>query len=260
MSIGDRLSWCIEARRRARRLGFGFLRRKGFALPARLAADGGSVSIECPAELGCRADFIDIFLGDCYRLETVKRLDGAISTVVDVGANHGWFSIAARGHFPGARIHAYEPNPAVMPALSRNARQVGVLVHPEAVGASRGTVAMICGAETNQGRTVEGGEISRAAFGTVLERLGGAVGLVKLDCEGAEWAILDHPEPWVAVRWLTMEYHLWARPGATHRDAARAVNALGFEILNQQPTGDCGLLLGRRLEDPGTRPRGRVEA
>ena len=130
------------------------------------------------------------------------------------------------------------------------------MVHPEAVGASEGTVAMIGGAETNQGRTVDGGEIPRAAFRTVLERLGGAAGLVKLDCEGAEWAMFDDPEPWLAVRWLTMEYHLWAQEGATHHDAARAVSALGFEILEQQPTGDYGLLLGRRLANPRTRPRG----
>jgi hypothetical protein len=43
-----------------------------------------------------------------------------------------------------------------------------------------------------------------------------------------------------------MEYHLWSRPGATHGDAASVVSALGFDVLEQQPTGDHGLLLAQR--------------
>jgi FkbM family methyltransferase len=258
--MSNRLGWYLNARLRARRLGFVFWRRRGFEVPSRLAVNGGSAPIECPAERGCRTDFIGIFLSDCYRLETVKRLDGTIRTVLDVGANCGWFSIAARSHFPDAAIHAYEPNPAILPDLRHNTRDLGVVVHSEAVGASDGTVAMVCGAETNQGRTVDGGKIPRTAFAAAIERLGGTADLVKLDCEGAEWAMLDDPEPWRAVRWLTMEYHLWAQPGATHDDAARAVNALGFEILEQQPTGDYGLLLGRRPANPSTWPRRRADA
>ena len=242
----ERLAWYINAQRRARRLGFRFLRRKRFEVPTHLAVNGGSMPIECPGEHGCQADFVGIFLSDCYRLETVKKLEGAIRTVLDVGANCGWFSIAARSHFPCAEIHAYEPNPVTLRGLRRNTRDVGVVVHPEAVGASEGTVAMVCGVETNQGRAVEGGDIPRTAFRTVLEKLGGTADLVKLDCEGAEWAMFDDPEPWLAVRWLTMEYHLWARDGATHQDAARAVVGLGFQILGRQPTGDYGLLLARR--------------
>lgn len=258
MYIGDRLSWYVAARRRARRFGFPFLRRKGFEVPPRLAVNGGHVPIECPPEHGCKVDFIAMFLSDCYRLENVKKLDGAVRTVIDVGANCGWFSVAARSHFPRAQLHAYEPNPAVIRVLDHNVRQVDAVVHPEAVGASEGTVAMTYGAETNQGRTVDGGDIPRVALRTVLERLGGAADLVKLDCEGAEWSMFEDPRPWTAVRWLTMEYHLWARPGVAHDDAARVVSALGFDILEQRPTGDYGLLLARRLrasDDPTSSAR-----
>ena len=250
MPMRDRLCWYLDAQRRSRRLGFRFLRRKAFKVPPHIVMNGGSVPIKLPAEHGCRVDFIGVFLSDCYRLETVKRLDGAIRTVIDVGANCGWFSIAARSHFPDACVHAYEPNPNVLAALSHNAHQVDVVVHPEAVGATEGAVTIVGGAESNQGRTVDGGDIPRIAFATLIDGLGGTADLVKLDCEGAEWSMLDDPEPWLGVRWLTMEYHLWAQPGATHHDAARAVNALGLDILEQQPTGDYGLLLARRLGRP----------
>jgi FkbM family methyltransferase len=246
MSIADRLSWYVNARRRARALGFAFRRRKGFEVPSRLTLNGCSVSIHCPAEHGCKVDFIGISLSDCYRLDTVQERDPNIRTVLDVGANCGWFSIAARSHFPRAQLHAYEPNPALITVLGHNAREVDTVVHPEGVGASGGTVAIDCGAESNQGRTVEGGDIPRVALGTAIERLGGTVDLAKIDCEGAEWSMLEDPNPWAKVRWLTMEYHLWARPGATHGDAASVVSALGFDVIEQQPNGVHGLLRAQR--------------
>jgi FkbM family methyltransferase len=243
--------WYINAQRRARRFGFPFLRRKSFAVPRSLTVNGASIPIEEPHEHGSRSDFIQVFLSDCYQLERLRKLDSGIRSILDVGANCGWFSIVARAHLPRA-VHAYEPNPAVLPFLRHKTGELGVVVHPEAVGAQDGTVNLVCNGESNQARTIEGDDIRLVAFGAAIERLGGTADLVKLDCEGAEWPMLGEPAAWRAVRWLTMEYHLWARPNLTHRDAAQSVTRLGFEVLEQCPTGDYGLLLAhrRQSDDP----------
>lgn len=248
MSVTGRCGWYISAQRRARRFGFPFVRRKSFVVPRHLVVNGARIAVETPQEHGSRVDFIAIFLNDCYHLERLKKLDGGIRCILDVGSNCGWFSIAARNHFPRATIHAYEPNPAVLPFLQHNTGQIDVVAHPEAVGAQDGMVNLLCDGESNQTRTIDGGDIRRVAFSAAIERLGAPVDLLKLDCEGAEWAVLERPEDWATVRWLTMEYHLWARPGLTHRDAAQCVARLGFEVLEQRPTGEYGLLLAHRRQ------------
>lgn len=237
----------VHSRATARQaLRLAFRRRKSFAIPPRLVLDGVSVALESPAEHGPWADFVQIFLGDCYCIESLRRSDHQIRHILDVGANCGWFSMAARGYFPSATIHAYEPNPRLSPVLRHNVSELGVVVHAEAVGSRDGSVTLVATTESNQGRTIEGGDIPSAALRTAIDRLGGRVDLVKLDCEGAEWSMLDDPLPWLAVDWLTMEYHLWARRDLTHEDAAASVSRLGFRILKQTPTGDYGLLLARR--------------
>lgn len=198
-------------------------------------------------EDGARNAFTEVFLGDEYGLEVIAETDRAgIRRVLDVGANIGWFALAARSHFPTAVIHAYEPNPAAVALLRRNTETLDVITYAEAVGANAGWVSLTMpdGRSVNA-RTVDGGEIPQVAFGDALGRLGGA-DLVKLDCEGAEWPLLDDIAPWASVRWLTMEYHLWARPGARHADAAGAVTRLGFKIVRPHTFGILGTL-GRLL-------------
>lgn len=242
----DRLIWYINAQRRAHGLDFKFFRRKGFKIPDEVRLNGATVPIHCPPEHGCRIDFIGIFLSDCYHLETVKRLDNRIRTVIDVGANCGWFAIAARNHFPQASIHAYEPSATIQQVLQYNTRDLGIVVHEAAIGAQWGTAAIVSDGESNQARTIDGGDIQLVPFSAVVEGLNSCVDLVKLDCEGAEWDLFQDPQPWSAVRWLTMEYHLRAKAGATHRHAARTVAELGFDVIKQQPSGDFGLLFAKR--------------
>ena len=57
--------------------------------------------------MGTLNDFLSIFLDDDYYLE---RQNKEVSSVLDIGANLGFFSIAARNAFPNATIHSYEPN------------------------------------------------------------------------------------------------------------------------------------------------------
>ena len=86
------------------------------------------------------------------------------------------------------------------------------------------------------------------AFDTAVERIGGDVGLLKLDCEGAEWGILENSKAIDSVAVLTMEYHLWARAGSTRQDIEALVSKRGLRVEEVvQKTGEeWGLMFARR--------------
>lgn len=40
--------------------------------------------------------------------------------------------------------------------------------------------------------------------------------------------MLEDSAPWAGVRWITMEYYLWAKPGAAHETPTEILRSLGF--------------------------------
>ncbi|MDT4966827.1 MAG: hypothetical protein QOJ64_1564, partial [Acidobacteriota bacterium] len=87
--------------------------------------------------------------------------------------------------------------------------------------------------------------IKQIAFREAVARLGDRVDLVKLDCEGGEWDILRDGESWQRVRFLTMEFHLWA--GYTIGELKSRVSSLGFDIRRLQSRGpEFGILVACR--------------
>src|SRR5213595_2159342 len=92
-------------RRRMNSLRFGvpFQRSRDARLPASIRLKGRNIQVHAPREAGVDADFVTIFLDDCYGLLDLALPERA--NIVDVGANIGLFSIAARLRFPDAVIH-----------------------------------------------------------------------------------------------------------------------------------------------------------
>jgi len=61
--------------------------------------------VNIPPERGKVGDLIDIILDDCYGLEQLqKKTSNPNLKILDVGANVGLFSLAARLNFPQAVI------------------------------------------------------------------------------------------------------------------------------------------------------------
>jgi FkbM family methyltransferase len=192
---------------------------------------------------GC---FIEVLMDDAYGLRELRGKK--INSVLDIGANIGFFALAARDTFPDATIHVYEPNPAALPYLKSNSHAARYEVFPEAVGAAAGRVNLTAADFVNV-RSVQnaGGDIAQVSFGTVLERIGGHCDLVKLDCEGAEWEILSDRESWKNVAHLTMEYHFW---NTYHRfeDVPCVLADIGFKVRRQFMLGDdFGMAWASRL-------------
>jgi FkbM family methyltransferase len=93
----------------------------------------------------------------------LKSLDFA--TVIDIGANRGQFTLAARRCFPSARIIAFEPLPA--PARRFRAALAGdplVTLHEVAIGPSSGTAVMHVAAEDDSSSLLPITELQQSLF------------------------------------------------------------------------------------------------
>src|SRR5690348_18407521 len=82
-----------------------------------------------------------VHVGEYRKLEQQWIREMNVATVVDVGANTGQFSSAARAVLPGAAIYAFEPLPDCFPKLRTRVRGTGrFAAFQVALGDSTGTV------------------------------------------------------------------------------------------------------------------------
>ena len=216
-AVLDRLKSLIDRRKRARRFSIPYTRDRNWKTPGYLKVGEELKELALPDDAGTAIAFKDIFVSDVYGLESLPQPPKAI---VDIGAHAGLFSLAARLYFPGAIIHAYEPNPALWCNLDRQSEIGRFTVFHEAVGLDQGKAILEFGADTVFTRCVPSlsGEIRVTAISEVVRRIAnsGIVDLLKLDCEGAEWEILKDVEAMKRVANLTMEYHLAGRESLQH--------------------------------------------
>jgi FkbM family methyltransferase len=213
---------------RATRLSVPYYRDKHWRTPSTIRLNGKLITISAPADDGTRIAFKDIFLDDVYGL---RQLHGSVQTIVDIGAHVGFFSLYARSLFPNATIHAYEPNPDLAEDLDKNAIAGQFRVFPESVGIRSNTVRLSRERDSVFTRTFEDpqGVVPQVSIEQVIERLGGAVDVLKLDCEGCEWPILESPRSLCAVHFLTMEYHLLGSHSLD--EMKRLVRSHGLDII-----------------------------
>ncbi len=187
-----------------------------------------------------------IFFEDCYRLET-EALKNSLS-VVDIGANIGLFTLAAARQFPNATIHCYEPNPEIQKHLVKNVEPLGIRCFGQAVGFESGQVSLSHDENSLHTRMSRDsrGEIEVTSFSEVVSRIGEKIDMLKLDCEGAEWEILTDQKAMSRVSFLTMEYHLWARPNSTLGEFLTLCTAAGFPNMEVIPSvcGQFGMAYG----------------
>lgn len=139
----------------------------------------------------------------------LERASRSPPTFIDVGACRGDFSALLSGAFPGAVVHAFEPNPALIAALEDRFRATPqVHVRNTAIHEERGTLPLWVHADpgtssllprsTNARRYFHSSDrvaatvpVPTISLDDFLDaELPNGVTLLKLDTQGAELAIL----------------------------------------------------------------------
>jgi len=196
-------------------------------------------------------EFTEICLNDTYHLKYLKRKIKTVRSIVDIGANQGLFAIAARQYFPGAEISCYEPNNQLEESLSFNARQLNLKVYYEAVMKNDCTVDLHF-TESDLATTTKesiNGKVPAVSLQTIIERTGN-VDILKMDCEGAEWELLENKVAWKEIKSLTLEYHLWAKPGVTIEKLFQLLDDIKFKIIHHKIlSSDQGIILAMNLQN-----------
>ena len=207
------------------------------------------VRIEVPRRL--LQTFKEIFMNECY-LKDMRFPLPANPTIIDVGANAGYFSLFALSRFRGARVFSFEPILANFRLLERNRDMnpgLPWLCMQKAVAGQPGDLdlAFDGGDDFTTSATVMDGDagqkdrISVSAV-TIPEVLAGndleRCDLLKMDCEGAEYDIIYRcpPEVLGRIERIAMEVHGGA--GADQNiDALEAfLRKVGF-ITRRRPVG-----------------------
>lgn len=205
----------------------------------RLRESGLSVTIRhCSRDI---AILNEIFGGtgglNCYAPppEVAARLDRAASPrIMDVGANIGLFGLYMLGRWPAARVTAFEPDPDNAALLDRTIAANNLdhcwTVHRLACSNRGGTVPF-AGGLLSESRIAAPGEAGTIDVPMVdLFAQDHDVDLLKIDIEGAEWAILTDPRlPELKASALVLEWHTGACPESDpHTAAVRLLRAAGF--------------------------------
>ena len=117
----------------------------------------------------------------------------------------------------------------------------------EAIGKECSFVELELMGDSNQSRIQysDKGSIPMISINEAIDRIGGNAHLLKMDCEGSEWEILEEKQSLGSVRHITLEYHLW-KNHQPHSFAIDAVKSHGFRILKHKPSTDFGIIVGTR--------------
>ena len=199
------------------------------------------IKIEVPVRI--MHDFKAVFLAECYVSEMPKPFS-ANSDIIDIGANIGSFTFFAAARFPGSRILSFEPDPANFRQLERNAALNpgrAQVIRMAVAGASGEAILFGGGPDsyTTQAsivpkkRTGKSAPVAAIGLADLFTNYGvKRCGLLKLDCEGAEFPILYAAPDWALqrVEQMVMELHPTGPDGPNSRRGIETfLNGKGFK-------------------------------
>ncbi|MDJ1168124.1 FkbM family methyltransferase [Roseofilum sp. BLCC_M154] len=169
--------------------------------------NGYKVNISGPDAL---VMLIGIVLNDTYGLRRFQNLEN----IVDIGANIGIFSIHAATLFPQAKILAYEPCSETFDNLKKNVNPFNVQAYPYAVGQYTDKVNLsvqgdltACYVAKNDNSSLSSSQVcDMLSFQEIVDYMNGKIQLLKLDCEGSEYEIIQSPS-FNSVEYVVGEFH-----------------------------------------------------
>jgi FkbM family methyltransferase len=185
--------------------------------------------LRCPNVPGARLPMYEQFADDNYRLDWLLGSETGPVRILDVGAHVGAFAVNAAGARRNVHVECYEPSPSTAEFLRANVAANGlddrVLVHEAALAGSTGVAelddnssgSVHNGLVGDAGRLVAGAdsaghrhviEVKALTFADAVAA-GGPFDLVKMDCEGGEYALVyaSDKHSWASAQRVVLEYH-----------------------------------------------------
>jgi len=207
------------------------------------------ILVEAPRRL--LQTFKEIFMDECY-MDGLELHVPNNSTIIDIGANAGFFTLFAVSRFNDSRILAYEPIPSNFKQLARNRElnaDCSIECFQKAVAGHSGTVEIMFDPDDsfttnatffqkpnrhNQVIQVPSITISDIFREHSLKRCN----LLKMDCEGAEYDIIyDCPlECLSMIDQIAMEVHCGTESGQNIDSLEAYLNEQGF-TTRRRPVG-----------------------
>jgi FkbM family methyltransferase len=213
-------------------------------------------------------DYDDVnFVDELFWKKAYNFVSGADSCVVDVGMNVGLASLLFAAKPGVCEVHAFEPFPetfargtanlALNPALAGR-----IVAHRRGLGdIDEDTTFLVPDTGGDSGaqatRSVDGGKpvtLSIRDAGDTLRpillsaRERGRKRVVKIDCEGAEFAIfqsLSRAGLWSEIDLLLVEWHR-VFPGRTQEELLRPLFQAGFIVIDLTPPTNNGFFYAFR--------------
>lgn len=161
----------------------------------------------------------EVLSGASYNFKLLELLD-ANPVILDCGANIGSFSLACKTFLPNCQIIAVEPDQTLFAALRENLDQYdGVTLLQAALTDCNGTISLMAGKNDGVANSIFKGEmvtqdsslVESKATGEFLQKIKQEfqrIDVLKMDTEGAEWYLLDVPDPVFSdMSLIFMEYH-----------------------------------------------------
>lgn len=188
--------------------------------------------------------------------EFLKSIIQENATVLDIGANCGWYSLALAKHCPSAQIHAFEPIPPTNEILLRNIRHNGfgnITAHQLAFSNQERALEFLytpnCSGATSL--TMAGQPDSEERLeriqcpGTTLDlfctKHDLAPTIIKCDVEGAELMVIQGGEQAIATHKPVILIELlrkWARQFNYHpNDVVALLGKYGYQAYTLDPEG-----------------------
>ena len=181
--------------------------------------------------------------------------NSASPAILDCGANIGISVLNYKRRFPGARIKAFEPDPAICRVLRENLVRNGagdVQVIEAAAWTRNGDVTFMSHG-TDGGRidkNASQGGSGRVATVDLRDYLNEPIDLLKLDVEGAEYELVDHARgALTSVASLVLECHLDQSTLVPFSKLLQDLHGAGFH-LSLNTFGKWSDLVRRSLVTP----------
>jgi len=195
--------------------------------------------------------FKEIFMDECY-MDGLELHVPDNSTVIDIGANIGFFTLFAASRFNCSKILAYEPIPSNFKQLARNQglnADCSIEFFQKAVAGHSGTVEIMFNPDdsfttsaTIFQKPPKNNQVIRVPSITLpdifREHSIEMCDLLKMDCEGAEYDIIySCPSDCLSrITQMAMEVHGGAEPRQNIESLEAYLNEQGF-TTRRRPVG-----------------------